>query len=288
MDSLITWHEHSQQIKAVYNDLFENERLTDVTLVCSDHVRVKAHKIILMSCSNMFRSMFDDDNSDMKTMIYLRGISEFQVKKVLEFMYKGQVKIEMDKLNTFLQVASDLEMNDLMNPPEPSGNNDNEKNTDIAKKEQSEPNDIDHVTHNSEDKKETKKLSLEERRPFQCDKCEFRCKTKKQFYTHSQRVHQDLMYSCKHCDFKAVYNAELRLHTMSEHMDQTKLISCDECKFQTTTPALLKLHQEAKHLGIRYPCDKCEHVASGPSSLRKHVIRRHSGVRNRKYTKRYN
>lgn len=45
------------------------------------------------------------------TVIYLRGISFWVIKALVDFMYKGEVNIDQIKLEPLLKAAEDLQVN---------------------------------------------------------------------------------------------------------------------------------------------------------------------------------
>ena len=55
-------------------NLFDTGKSSDVTLVCDDQVKFKAHKFILKSFSPVFETFLNESN-DSKTVVYLRGVN---------------------------------------------------------------------------------------------------------------------------------------------------------------------------------------------------------------------
>ena len=83
---------------------------------------VRAHKLILSACSPMLRSMLKR-NDHPKPIIFLHGIRFCDVAAILTFMYRGEVNINQEDLNTFLVAAEELRVrglsqNDLAERPE--------------------------------------------------------------------------------------------------------------------------------------------------------------------------
>ena len=282
MENLITWNQHSDLIRTVYNDLYQREILTDVTLVCQDQSKIKAHKVILVACSEMFKSMLCDDTSA-QTKIFMKGVTEEIMINILDFMYKGEVKIAMDKLHEFLQIAQDLNMKEVGGtlPQE------EKKETKVFDRKEFDdpllPIDVgtDEQDINLEENEMStntvmgQKKTLEERRPFVCDKCDFRCASQKQITNHLQVKHSDLVYSCDYdnCEYKGVYISDLRKHKKEKHAK--KLYPCDQCEYQGFQSGSLKVHIESVHYGLKYPCDECDTISSDRSNLRKHKLRTH-------------
>ena len=47
----LNWHTFSEHLQWMFKDLYEEEKHSDVTLVCDDQTQFKAHKIVLRACS---------------------------------------------------------------------------------------------------------------------------------------------------------------------------------------------------------------------------------------------
>jgi hypothetical protein len=53
----IAWENFQVTACKTFNNLFEDEDFTDVTLVCDDDKQIKAHKVILSASSSFFRKI---------------------------------------------------------------------------------------------------------------------------------------------------------------------------------------------------------------------------------------
>jgi len=105
----INWHTYSKHLEEMLNNLMKTSELADVTLVCDDNKKIKAHKVILSSCSSIFKNIFDDLSQRFNnSVIYLRGIQYQEMESILEFMYLGVATIYQERLNEFFNVAKNL------------------------------------------------------------------------------------------------------------------------------------------------------------------------------------
>ena len=77
-----------------------------------DLVKVKAHKAILASSSQILRRLLASED-DLK-MIYLRGVRGSVLEVILEYIYRGRVDLEEDQVEDFLRLAFDLKIEGLM------------------------------------------------------------------------------------------------------------------------------------------------------------------------------
>ena len=114
---ILKWEDFTEDIRASYTKLRTSPYFTDVTLAYEDGVQVEAHKTILAACSSVFANILQS-NTHPQPLIFLRGISHDTMSKILDFMYYGEVKIEFEQLNGFLEVAEDLKLKGISNQNE--------------------------------------------------------------------------------------------------------------------------------------------------------------------------
>ena len=107
----LRWNEFETNIGCAFNDLREEKDFFDVTLVCEDS-QVEAHKVVLSACSPFFRSILRR-NPHHHPLLYLKGVTYRDLTSLLNFMYRGQVNVAQEELNTFLTVAEDLKVKGL-------------------------------------------------------------------------------------------------------------------------------------------------------------------------------
>ena len=69
----LQWNNFQKNIKSSFNELREDTEFTDVTLICKDKQKIEAHKVILSSASQFFKSVLSGINHS-HPLIYLKGI----------------------------------------------------------------------------------------------------------------------------------------------------------------------------------------------------------------------
>ena len=106
------WQNFSDHMKEMFHEAMKSEYLTDVTLVSDDKRKYKAHKLVLSSCSPVFKSIIDDLPTN-DSVIYLRGIRHLELEAILQFIYLGLTTFDDKRVNEFLNVASNLEIKEL-------------------------------------------------------------------------------------------------------------------------------------------------------------------------------
>ena len=108
----LTWHSNVNHFQEVLSNLFDTGESSDVTLVCDDQVKFKAHKFILKASSPVFESILDETN-DSKSVVYLRGVNQLELKPILNFIYSGQASFYQERMKDFLKTGKDLQIKEI-------------------------------------------------------------------------------------------------------------------------------------------------------------------------------
>jgi Cys2His2 zinc finger developmental/cell cycle regulator len=107
----LRWNNHQSNLLAVFEDLLHNEAFVDVTLACDSKV-LKAHKLVLSACSPYFQSLLFG-NPDRHPIVFLKDVKFAEMRALLEFMYRGEVSVDQDCLDSLLKVAESLRIKGL-------------------------------------------------------------------------------------------------------------------------------------------------------------------------------
>ena len=107
----LRWNDFEKNISGAFQEIRSDNDFFDVTLACEGD-QVVAHKVILAACSPFFREVLRR-NPHHHPLLYLRGIRHTEMVAVLDFMYRGEVSVAQEELNTFLSVAEDLQIKGL-------------------------------------------------------------------------------------------------------------------------------------------------------------------------------
>ena len=114
MDKLqFRWQSYSDHVGSMLHEMRKSNDLTDVTLVCDDKTQLSAHRVVLSSCSPVFRSIFSNSFQNVNSVIYLRGVGYQEMESILEFIYIGEASIEQNKVAEFFNLANSLEIKDI-------------------------------------------------------------------------------------------------------------------------------------------------------------------------------
>jgi len=107
----LRWNDFEPNISNALRELREEKDFFDITLACDDS-QIQAHKVILSACSSFFKSVLRR-NPHQHPLLYLRGVKYNELMSILNFMYRGEVNIAQEELNSFLSVAEDLKVKGL-------------------------------------------------------------------------------------------------------------------------------------------------------------------------------
>ena len=108
----LAWKEFNSCTSSTFKDLYTDTDFTDVTLATDDDKQIKAHKVILSSCSSFFRRILLN-NPHQHPLLYLKGVKFAQLKSIIQFIYLGQAEVNQDDIQNFMESAKDLEIKGL-------------------------------------------------------------------------------------------------------------------------------------------------------------------------------
>ena len=262
----LTWDGFSEHLKNVFNDLNTSKTFTDVTLVCDDDEILKAHRFILSSCSDVFKTMFADNHSS-QSCVYLRGIHHKEMDLILKYMYFGEATFENELLEKFLSVAKDLKVKDISHDV---GNIGFDKTLKIEEQENLtfEDNKGESVNVSNESLPLNKEDTLfandlstrtdalpltnndlpwwynpkDPRKPrARCPECKKICGSKTKMISHYRNKHEGIRWPCSQCEYKAPVKYALNRHIKIEHQS-SMIFRCDDCKYETKYKERLTAH----------------------------------------------
>ena len=107
------WDNFETNAPNTFRKLWNDQDFADVTLATVDDKKIRAHKVILSSCSQFFRNIFLN-NPHQNPLLYLKGIRYKELALVIKFIYLGQCEVGHNELSDFLATGSDLKVGGLM------------------------------------------------------------------------------------------------------------------------------------------------------------------------------
>ena len=100
----LKWDYFEEKIANSIKKLRTADDFYDVTLVTDDQHQVSAHKIVLASSSEYFKNILNN-NKHVHPLLCLTGVWLSDLNNILDYIYNGEVKIQQDHLDGFLQIA---------------------------------------------------------------------------------------------------------------------------------------------------------------------------------------
>ena len=108
----LQWSDFHDNIRSSFQELRSDQDFTDVTLVCEDGEQVEAHKFLLVSSSPFFRDLLKR-NKHSHPLVYMRGIKSDIITSMVDFLYHGEASLFQEDLESFLSLASELQLKGL-------------------------------------------------------------------------------------------------------------------------------------------------------------------------------
>ena len=110
---LLQWSDFQDNIKIAIANLRDKTDFKDVTLVCEDGQQVETHKVILAASSSFFQKLLER-NKHPHPLIYMRGMDIDDLLAIVDFIYFGEANVSQERLDTFLAIAKELQLNGLL------------------------------------------------------------------------------------------------------------------------------------------------------------------------------
>ena len=82
----------------IFRGLANDVEFTNVTLVTDGGKNIKAHKVVLSAFSPFFKNLLVN-NPLQHRLLYLRGVHSEDLRSIVDFIYLGQTKVDMEKIN---------------------------------------------------------------------------------------------------------------------------------------------------------------------------------------------
>ena len=131
----LKWNDYQSNWHKSLSELRKDTDFADVTLISDDKVKFSAHKVILSSCSNMFKFILRENNTA-NPLLYLGGVSSVNLEFILDYIYNGEVNLFQEQLDSFLENAKKLEIEGLIGQ---EGMVDDTQNESIYQEEENVP-----------------------------------------------------------------------------------------------------------------------------------------------------
>ena len=153
----LKWNDFQQNINTAFEALRKDVEFNDVTLACEDGIQVEAHKVVLAASSPFLHNLLKR-NKHVHPLIYMRGLKFEDLVAIVDFLYYGEANIYQENLDTFLNIAEELELKGL---------NGGDGGSEEGEREQEDPsNDIGKPTDTKAAPKIIKNISWQQNHPI--------------------------------------------------------------------------------------------------------------------------
>ena len=109
----VNWKTYPTFLQNNYKNLYKSRSFSDVTLVSEDLQSVQAHRNILAGSSPVLEKLISETGTN--SVLYLRGISKENLESILQFLYLGETRIQIESFYQFVEICKDLEIADWKN-----------------------------------------------------------------------------------------------------------------------------------------------------------------------------
>ena len=267
MDELfnLKWDDFGANTSKIFSNHREKSDFFDVTLVSDDLQKISAHKLVLSSSSEYFRKVLAIEGSNDKCLILcLNDVSHEELSLILDFIYKGEVKVKHENIEHFLQIATRFKLEGLLNQGPPQ-------------EEETKPRSIIEVEDNKQ-KKSRKKRHSEIK--LKTELTEIETGHEIEPYTELALTDTDVSISNQ---FDADNYSQVR--ALSDKYIETKedgTFSCSMCGMSGSMKHVIQYHVETHLDGLSFPCSVCDKTFKTRNSQRVHLSLKHRGVANLK------
>ena len=237
----LKWNDYQSNWNKSLSQLRKDTDFVDVTLISEDKVKFSAHKVLLSSCSNMFKFILKENNNA-NSLLYLGGISSMNLDLILDYIYHGEVNIFQEKLDSFLECAQKLQIEGLLGRE----NMASEINHERREEDDFPADQVEHMEMMPEDKEDVKKQFVG---PPESDvsKIDVTMLTSEEIQEKIKELimKTDDVWTCMACDYISKSRSNVRKH-VDKHIDGLSY-SCNLCNKEFRLVNSLNCHRKKVH-----------------------------------------
>ena len=266
----LQWGEYQANWKRYLSELSTDNDSADVTLISDDKMKFSAHKIVLSSCSNMFKVILKI-NTHAHPLLFLGGISSSNLGLILDYMYNGKVNLLKDHLESFLKSAEKLEIKGLnsdirVRPISDLHHSGQDNNEDIGKA-QVNPRRLSHLDSDSDDNA----LQIDE----SSDIPEYEMESTEMLEGEQSKQNDEKPIAAStsemiSIDGEIISPKDLDLKIRELYRKINGVWSCLKCEYTYKTASQLRKHVEKHIEGLAINCSICNKPFNQRHSLNVH------------------
>ena len=248
----LKWNDFQENLKASFDQLREGNDFSDVTLVCDDG-EVKAHKLVLSSCSPFFKRLLKKvKHPHQHPLVFMRGLNAGHLTNVVDFIYRGEANIHQEDLDAFLLLAQEFELKGLTEGTGDAGYVGDAGIMDDKQKVYS--------TNHKFETNQSKEIEQKYGNNI--------IKQSRQFGNEYENDHSLVPH-----DFNTNQNHEILQKRDTLFEKQNSLWTCKVCGFASIQRGHLAEHVEKHMEGLEFPCKLCGKLLRSTMSFRVHKTR---------------
>ena len=242
----LKWNDYLVNVAKKFSLLRNEVEFSDVTLVSSDKRQVSAHKVVLSSSSDYFKTILKSNDKSKDIILCLENISHEELNNMLDYVYNGEVSIEQEQLDRFLTIAQRFQLEGLI--------------SDEIGKLEAEDTQSSVANNSNEIHLFSKTENLDQKKKI----------TQNGVKEHI-KISSDEFQSIKELDTK------LKENLFKVDIDGTKKWQCLICNQVSRDLSHAKEHVEVHFEGLSFPCQNCDKTFRLRCSLRNHRTRHCNG-----------
>ena len=254
----LKWNDYQSNWNKSLSQLRTDTDFADVTLISEDKVKFAAHKVLLSSCSKMFKFILKENNNA-NPLLYLGGISSVNLDAILDYIYHGVVNIYQEKLDSFLESAHKLEIEGLIGQesvPEETDHerieekvfpaDENEKHNE-RREEDAFPEDKEKHSERPENSEVITRRQYARPPNRDVNKIDVTAFTPEEIQDKIEELYRkiDGMWSCMACDYTSPHRTNVRKH-VEKHIEGLSY-SCNLCHKEFRSVNSLNCHKFNAH-----------------------------------------
>ena len=251
----LKWNDFQSNWQGSLSEWRKEADFADVTLISEDKMKFSAHRILLSSCSNIFKFILKENNQ-INPLLYLGGVSSVNIGFILDYIYYGEVNIYQEQLDSFLESAQKLEISGLI------GNN----------QESHEESEQQSFRQNQTPEQNIKQMKKEDLMPFSTDTSSSLAMTNDFGVVKQNRQYSRTTSSNVPKIFVGnMTPEEIEAKTKDMYQKIDGVWTCLQCgKTSSGMSCNIRFHVETHMEGLCYTCTVCSKEFRSKNSLNTH------------------
>ena len=294
----IAWPNYELNLSQYVASFREGNDFSDITLLSDDDQHFAAHKFVLSACSPFFKNILKKYPKQFP-LLYLGCVDSRNLEKLLDFMYKGSVKVPHEDLESLLASAKILRIEGLSQFL-PKALEDNCENLTVKNNTQEVNNELKapKTFKFEEDKFMEEIVSNKSKSDIQAYDSLAIFDNKEEFALFESMKNQEVIKKDKkprikseqergyvaraYCYEKIKITHVDEIKTKTEELSE-KVGSLWKCKMCGKTTPSSKRNKMSSHIeqhfdGVSYDCSQCGKSLKTRTSMRVHMYRDHKSV----------